>query len=60
MRAFRICGRSLDRGPGGADCLLEFLFSRCQRIVQDVLRAFSILVSITPSNASTASVIFFW
>jgi len=33
MRAFRICGRSLDGGPGGADSLLDFLFSRCQRIV---------------------------
>ena len=39
MRAFRICGRSFDRGPGGADSLLDFLFSRCQRIVRDVQRA---------------------
>jgi hypothetical protein len=38
MRAFRICGRSFDRGPGGADSLLDFLFSRCQRIVRDVQR----------------------
>jgi hypothetical protein len=40
MRAFRICGRGLDRGPGGADSLLDFLFRRCQRIVRDVQRAF--------------------
>ena len=39
MRACRICGRSLDLGPGGADRLLDFLFSRCQRIVRDVQRA---------------------
>ena len=39
MRAFRICGHSLDRGPGGADSLLDFLFSRCQRIVRDMKRA---------------------
>jgi hypothetical protein len=39
MRAFGICGRSLDRGPGGADSLLDFLFSRRQRIVRDVERA---------------------
>ena len=39
MRAFRICGRSLDRGPRGADGLLDFLFSRCQWIVRDVQRA---------------------
>jgi hypothetical protein len=38
MRAFRICGRSLDRGPGGADGLLDFLFSRCQWIVRNVKR----------------------
>ena len=38
MRAFRICGRSLDRGPGGADSLLDFLFSRCQWIVRNVKR----------------------
>ena len=40
MRAFRICGHSLDRGPGGADSLLDFLFSRCQGIVRNVHRAF--------------------
>ena len=39
MRAFPICSRRLDRGPGGADRLLDFLFSRCQRIVRDVQRA---------------------
>jgi hypothetical protein len=39
MRAFRICGRSLDRGPGGANSFFDFLFSRCQRIVRDVQRA---------------------
>jgi hypothetical protein len=39
MRTFRIRGRCLDRGPGGADSLLDFLFSRCQRIVRDVQRA---------------------
>ncbi len=39
MRTFRICGRSLDRGPGGADGLLDFLFSRCQGIVREVQRA---------------------
>ena len=33
MRAFRVRGCSLDRGPGGTDSLLDFLFSRCQRIV---------------------------
>jgi len=38
MRAFSICGRILDRGPGGADSSLDFLFSRGQRIVQDVQR----------------------
>ena len=40
MRAFPICSRGLDRGPGGADSLLDFLFGRCQRIVRDVERAF--------------------
>jgi hypothetical protein len=40
MRAFRICGRSLDRGSSGADSLLDFLFSHCQRIVRGVERAF--------------------
>ena len=39
MRAFRICGRSPDGSPGGADSLLDFLFSRCQRVVRDVQRA---------------------
>ena len=39
MRVFCICGRSFDRSPGGADSLLDFLFSRCQRIVRDVERA---------------------
>jgi hypothetical protein len=39
MRAFRICGRSLVRGPGGANSFLDFLFSRGQRIVRDVQRA---------------------
>ena len=39
MRAFRICSRSLDRGPCGTDSLLDFLFSRCQRVVRDVKRA---------------------
>ena len=39
MRVFSICGRSLDGGPSGADSLLDFLFSRCQRIVRDVQRA---------------------
>jgi len=39
MRAFPICGRGLDRGPGRADRLFDFLFSRCQRIVRDVQRA---------------------
>ncbi len=39
MRAFRICGGSFDRGPGGADSLLDFLFTGCQRIVRDVQRA---------------------
>src|SRR3954467_3002679 len=33
MRVFRIRGRSLDRGAGGANSLLHFLFSRRQRIV---------------------------
>ena len=37
--AFRICGRSLDGASGGADSLLNFLFSSCQRIVRDVQRA---------------------
>ena len=36
MRAFRICGRSLDRGACGLNSLLDFLFSRCQRIVRHV------------------------
>src|SRR5262249_11742747 len=40
MRTFRICGRSLDSGPGGTNSLLDFLFSRGQRIVRDVYRAF--------------------
>src|SRR5215468_5868406 len=40
MRTFRICGRTLDSGPGGANCLLDFLFSRHQGIVRDVQRAF--------------------
>jgi hypothetical protein len=39
MRAFRICGRSFDSGSSGADRLLDFLFSRCQRVVRDVQRA---------------------
>src|SRR5204863_3433993 len=39
MRAFRICGRSLDGGPGRAYSLLDFLFSRRHRIVRDVQRA---------------------
>src|SRR4029079_18981411 len=39
MRVFSICGRSLDDHPGGADSLLNFLFSSCQRIVRDVQRA---------------------
>src|SRR4029077_1753397 len=38
MRAFRICGRSLDGGPGSTDSLLDFLFTRGQRIVRDVQR----------------------
>jgi hypothetical protein len=40
MSAFRIRNRGLDCGPGGADRLLDFLFSRCQRIVRDMQRAF--------------------
>src|SRR5215467_7501599 len=40
MRTFRICGRSFDSGPGGADGLLDFLLSCCQRIIRDVNRAF--------------------
>jgi len=39
MRAFCICGRILDRGPGGADSLLDFLFSRGQGIIRNVQRA---------------------
>lgn len=39
MRAFRICGRSFDRRSTGTDRSLDFLFSRCQRIVPDVKRA---------------------
>ena len=39
MRAFPICSRSFDRGPCGADSLLDFLFGRCQWIVRDVQRA---------------------
>ncbi len=39
MRTFRICGRSFDGCPCGMDGLLDFLFSRCQRIVRDVQRA---------------------
>jgi len=39
MRVFRICGRGFDGGPGRADSLPDFLFSRCQRIVRDVQRA---------------------
>src|SRR4051812_22969876 len=39
MRVFRIGGRSLDRGAGGANSLLNFLFSCCQRIVRNVQRA---------------------
>ena len=60
MSAFRICGRSLDRGPGGADSLLDFLFSRCQRIVPDVQRALLYFGFDYASNATTASVISFW
>ena len=33
VRAFRVCGRSLDGRACGADSLLDFLFSRCQRVV---------------------------
>jgi hypothetical protein len=40
MRAFRVCGRSFDCRPGGADSLLDFPFSRAQRIVRNVQRAF--------------------
>ena len=36
MRAFGICGRSFDCGPGGADTLLDFLLGRCEGIVRDV------------------------
>src|SRR5689334_3590672 len=36
MRAFRICGCSLNVGSGRADSVLDFLFSRGQRIVRDV------------------------
>ena len=39
MRSFRICSRSLDCGSRGANRLLDFLFSRGQRIVRDVQRA---------------------
>ena len=39
MRAFSISGRGVDRGPGGPDSLLDFLFGRGQRIVRDVQRA---------------------
>jgi hypothetical protein len=38
MRIFHICGRSFDSRAGGADSLLDFLFSRCQRIIRDVQR----------------------
>jgi len=37
--AFRIRGRSLDRGPGRTDSLFDFLFTRGQRIVRNVQRA---------------------
>ena len=43
MRAFRICGRSVDGGASGADSVLDFLFGRCQRIVRDVQCAFRYL-----------------
>ena len=39
VRVFRSRCRSLDVGPGGTDSLLNFLLSRCQRIVRDVQRA---------------------
>jgi hypothetical protein len=39
MRSFRICSRSLDCGSRGVNRLLDFLFSRGQRIVRDVQRA---------------------
>jgi hypothetical protein len=35
MRAFRVRGCSFDRSAGGADSLLDFLFTRCQQIVRD-------------------------
>ena len=39
MSTLRICHRSFDCGPGGANGLLDFLFSRSQRVVRDVQRA---------------------
>ncbi len=39
MRTFRIYGRSFDCSPGRTDSLLDFLFTRGQRIVRDVQRA---------------------
>ena len=39
MRAFGVCRSILDHGPGGDNSLLDFLFSRGQRIVGNVQRA---------------------
>ena len=39
MRAFRVSGRNLNGAPSGADSVLDFLFSRRQRIVRNVQRA---------------------
>ena len=61
MRAFRVSGRSLNGAPSGTNSLLDFLFSRYQRIVRDVQRAFLYFgFDYCRSNASTASIIFFW
>jgi hypothetical protein len=39
MRTLRICCRGFDATPGGTNSLLDFLFTRRQRVVRDVQRA---------------------
>jgi hypothetical protein len=39
MRSLCICGRGFYSITGGADSLLDFLFSRSEQIVRDVQRA---------------------
>ena len=56
----RVCGRSLDRVPGERIACSIFFSVVANGSYETCNAPFSILLSITPSNASTASVIFFW